>query len=86
MVVRERSYRGISARAAIGYLESVGGEHVEKRTVEGGDWAAELSEDTVSIGPTIELTEVTVVFRSESEAKLEPVIEEFSQKAIRAGG
>jgi hypothetical protein len=86
MVERERSYRGISARAAIGYLETVGGEQVDKRAVDGDDWAAELSEDTVSIGPTLELTEVTVVFRSESEEVLEPVIEKFSQKAIRAGG
>jgi hypothetical protein len=86
MVERERSYRGISARAAIGYLERVGGEQVDKRAVDGDDWAAELSEDTVSIGPTLELTEVTVVFRSESEEVLEPVIEKFSQKAIRAGG
>jgi len=86
MVERERSYRGISARAAIGYLESVGGEQVDERTVTGEDWRASVSEDTVSIGPSIQLTEVTVQFDGASEDALEPIIERFSQKAIRAGG
>jgi hypothetical protein len=86
MVVRERSYRGISARAAIGYLESVGGEQTGDRTVSGSNWVAELSEETVSIGPTVKLTEVTVVFESDSAEILEPIIDAFSQKAIRAGG
>lgn len=86
MVERERSYRGISARAAIGYLESVGGEQTGDRTVAGPDWVAELSEEKVSIGPTMKLTEVTVVFESDSDEILDPIIERFSQKAIRAGG
>lgn len=86
MAERERSYRGISARAAIGYLESVGGEQTGDRTVTGSDWIAKLSEETVSIGPTMKLTEVTVVFESESDEILDPIIDQFSQKAIRAGG
>lgn len=86
MVERERSYRGISARAAIGYLESVGGEQVDERTVTGENWRASVSEDTVSIGASIQLTEVTVKFDGASEDDLEPIIEQFSQKAIRAGG
>lgn len=86
MVERERSYRGISARAAIGYLESVGGEQVDERTVTGENWRASVSEDTVSIGPSLQLTEVTVQFDGPSEERLEPIIERFSQKAIRAGG
>jgi len=86
MIERERSYRGISTRAAIGYLENVGGEQVDETTVAGDHWRASLSDETVSIGPSLQLTEVTVVFEGESEALLDPVIERFSQKAIRAGG
>ncbi|MEF8785195.1 MAG: hypothetical protein V5A45_04620 [Haloarculaceae archaeon] len=86
MVERERSYRGISARAAVGYLERVGGEQVGERAVAGEDWQASLSEDTVDIGPTLQITEVTVRFEGDDEDRLETIIEQFSQKAIRAGG
>lgn len=85
-VERSRSYRGISVRAAIGYLENVGGEQTDDTTVEGDGWQASLSSEKVSIGSTLKLTEVTVAFEGESEEILEPVIEKFSQKAIRAGG
>jgi hypothetical protein len=81
-----RSYRGISVRAATGYLENLGGEQISDGVVEGPDWCAALSEEKVSIGPSMKLTEVTVEFVGESEEVLEPVIEKFSQKAIRAGG
>ena len=86
MVERERSYRGISARAAVGYLERVGGEQVGERAVAGEGWQASLSEDTVDIGPTLQITEVTVRFEGDDEGRLETIIEQFSQKAIRAGG
>lgn len=86
MIERERSYRGISARAAIGYLESVGGEQVDEATVSGDHWEASVSEDTVSVGPSIQLTEVTVNFEGDDEDRLDAVIDRFSQKAIRAGG
>lgn len=82
----ERSYRGISARAAIGYLENVGGERVDDSEVAGSDWRASVSEGTVTVGQTLQLTEVTVVFEGADEDRLDSVIEEFSQKAIRAGG
>lgn len=82
---RVRTYRGINVRAAIHYLEGVGGEVAGDARVEGEDWAAELSAETVQIGPTLTLTEVTVRFTGE-EAVLDPVIEAFSKKAIRAGG
>lgn len=84
-VKRERSYRGISARAAVHYLTRVGGEPVDERTVDGGDWSATVSTDTVRIGPSLSLTEVTVRFEG-GEAALDRVIEAFSRKAIRAGG
>jgi hypothetical protein len=39
----------------------------------------------VEIGPTIELTELTVAFEGEEEV-LDPLIERFGRKAMRAGG
>jgi len=41
----------------------------------------------VTIGPTLTLTEVTVVFESDREdGSLQAMIERFAQKAMRAGG
>jgi hypothetical protein len=82
---RERSYRGISLRLAREYLVKLGGDPVADDRVEGDGWVASLSAETVSIGPTLTLTEVTVVFEGDAEA-LDPLIERFSQKAMRAGG
>ena len=84
-VTREKSYRGISLRLAREYLVKLGGEAVAEDRVEADGWAASLSAATVSIGPTLELTEVTVVFEGDSEA-LGELIPKFSQKAMRAGG
>ena len=93
----EKSYRGISERLARHYLSNLGGE-IEGGDPEGDgddadcdgdvvadDWRASISSEKVSIGPSVQLTEVTVVFEGDEEA-LEPLIEDFSQKAIRAGG
>lgn len=85
MECRTRSYRGISARAAIGYLEGLGGNQVDERRVEGDGWQAELSADTVGVGPTLTLTEVTIEFEGE-RAVLDELVDTFSQKAMRAGG
>ncbi|WP_266078514.1 hypothetical protein [Haladaptatus caseinilyticus] len=82
---REKSFRGISKRLARHYLENLGGEVQDDGSVEGDDWHVSLSSEKVSIGPTVELTEVTVVFEGDEE-KLDPLVEEFSQKAMRAGG
>ncbi|WP_254522455.1 hypothetical protein [Natrinema caseinilyticum] len=81
----ERSFRGISERLAIRYLTNLGGQHVDDDTVEGDDWTATLSAETVGIGPTLSLTEVTVVFEGDEDV-LEPLVERFAQKAMRAGG
>lgn len=81
----ERSFRGISVRLARHYLEGLGGEVVDDETVEAPDWTAHLSAEMIAIGPSIELTEVTVVFEGE-KATLEPLVERFAQKAMRAGG
>lgn len=81
----ERSFRGISARLARHYLEGLGGEIVDESRVEGADWSVSLSTEMVAIGPSIELTEVTVVFEG-PEGKVVPLVERFAQKAMRAGG
>ena len=82
---RERSWRGISVRAAIGYLENLGGTQVDETTVEGDGWSADLSEEKVALGPSLQLNEVTVRFEGEAET-LDPLIDAFAQKAMRAGG
>lgn len=86
---RERSYRGISPRLAVRYLVNLGGEEREaagdERRVVGDGWTARLSADHVSVGPSLTLTEVTVVFEGDA-GTLEDLIDRFSQKAMRAGG
>lgn len=81
----ERAFRGISQRLAIHYLTGLGGERVGDGVVEGDDWRATLSTDTVEVGPSLTLTEVTIAFEGE-ESMLEPLLEEFERKAMRAGG
>ena len=81
----ERSFRGISERLAVRYLTNLGGEQVADDTVEGDDWTATISSEKVGIGPSLRLTEVTIVFEGD-EDRLEPLIDTFAQKAMRAGG
>lgn len=81
----ERSFRGISQRLARHYLENLGGDVESDDRVVGEDWVADLSSEKVSIGRSLSLTEVTVVFEGEEET-LEPLVEKFAQKAMRAGG
>ena len=85
-IERVRTYRGISERAARHYLTRVGGELNDDGSVRGDGWRATVSSETVGIGPTLTLTEVTVAFEGEEEGTLGDVIERFSRKAIRAGG
>ncbi|RLM56535.1 hypothetical protein DVK02_08505 [Halobellus sp. Atlit-31R] len=82
---REKAFRGISVRLARHYLEKLGGTAVDDGRVEADAWTASLSAETVGVGPTLELTEVTVVFDGDPEA-LDALVEQFSQKAMRAGG
>lgn len=79
----EKSYRGISKRLARKYLVNLGGEMVSDDRVEADDWSAELSERKVNPVGSFTLNEVTVVFEGED---LDPLIDRFSQKAMRAGG
>ena len=84
-VRRERSFRGISTRLAIKYLETLGAEQVGEDRVEAEDWAASLAEQTVTVGPSVSLTQVDLVFEGDPET-LDPLIERFARKAMRAGG
>jgi molybdopterin synthase sulfur carrier subunit len=83
----ERSWRGISERLALEYLEGLGGERVDEHTVDAGDWRARTSAKKVSIyeGSTMKLTEVTVVFEGDP-GTLDALVDRFAQKAMRAGG
>jgi molybdopterin synthase sulfur carrier subunit len=92
MTRRERAYRGISPRLAVHYLVNLGGTErtahdagADARLVEGDGWRATLTAETVTVGPTLSLTEVTVVFEGDAD-RLDGLIERFSQKAMRAGG
>jgi hypothetical protein len=82
-----RQFRGISKRLAVNYLENLGGERRDEAgdRVEGDGWSADLNEKKVNPVGAIKLNEVTVEFEGERET-LEPLIEKFAQKAMRAGG
>jgi hypothetical protein len=81
-----REFRGISQRLAVQYLENLGGEALDGgNRVEGDGWSASLDERKVNPVGAIKLNEVTVEFEGDAEV-LEPLIENFAQKAIRAGG
>ena len=81
-----RQYRGISQRLAADYLENLGGRRVDgDDRIEGDDWSADLSAETVEVAGSIELTEVTVAFEGEAGV-LEELVEDFTRKAMRAGG
>ncbi|RQG88890.1 hypothetical protein EA462_10865 [Natrarchaeobius halalkaliphilus] len=81
----ERSFRGISERLAIRYLRNLGGERIDDDVVEGADWRATVSSESVTVGPTLSLTEVTVTFEG-TDDDLESLVERFARKAMRAGG
>lgn len=82
---REKQFRGISQRLAAHYLRNLGGEGESDDRIEGDGWHAELSAAKVNPVASITLTEVTVVFVG-PEAVLDPLVEDFARKAMRAGG
>lgn len=88
---RERAFRGISRRLAAHYLSNLGGELVDgddpasATEIDGDGWRADLAADTVRIGPSLTLTEVTVTFEGEP-AMLDRIVADFRRKAMRAGG
>ena len=81
----ERSFRGISQRLAVHYLTNLGGEETDQGRVVGDGWEAVLSEEKTSVGPSLVLNEVDIVFEG-TEETLEPLVDQFAQKAMRAGG
>ena len=82
-----REFRGISKRLAVDSLENLGGERAAEDgdRVEGDGWSAELSERKVNPMGSITLNEVRIRFEGE-ESTLPPLIKQFAQKAMRAGG
>ena len=94
--------RGLGGRitepAEIDPEDPVGPEELsEPVVVEDDHWRARLAADTVEIGPSLSLTEVTVAFEEKpagaadaeaasGETDLQELVERFSQKAVRAGG
>ena len=84
-VRRERSFRGISQRLAIEYLETLGADRVDDDRVEADARTADLSSRSVGIGPSVSLTQVDLVFEGDPET-LDSLVERFAQKAMRAGG
>lgn len=85
-VVRQvRAFRGLCFDQAVRYLEHLDGDHVEEGVVEADDWRATLSVETVPVGPTLRLDEVTVAFEGDPET-LEWVVDRFYLKAFRAPG
>ena len=83
--VHERTYRGISPRAARLYLTGLGGKVENDSYVVGNGWHAEISDTKTKVGPTLELTEVSIRFEGDPET-LKEIVELFSRKAMRAGG
>jgi len=88
----EKAFRGISKRLAVHYLENLGGELVAgdreddaEARVAGPDWTATLSAEKVDVAGSMRLTEVSITFEG-GESVLEPLVEQFAQKAMRAGG
>jgi hypothetical protein len=80
-----RGFRGVSLSQAVRYLEEVGGERVDERTVEGAGWRADLSVRTVPVGPSYRLTEVRITWSGDPET-VEAVVLRFRLKAFRAPG
>lgn len=78
-----RTFRGISRRAARGYLVGLGGEAVDDARVEGDGWTATIEADRVPVGRSLELNEVTITFEGDD---IEELVDAFARKAMRAGG
>ncbi|WP_251330705.1 hypothetical protein [Haloplanus pelagicus] len=79
-----RGFRGLSPSQAIGYLENLGGERVDDRTVEGPDWRATLDTRTIPVG-AYRLTETSITWTGDADA-VEAVVLRFRIKAFRAPG
>jgi hypothetical protein len=79
-----RGFRGLSPQQAIRYLETLGGERIDDRTVEGLGWRATLETRTIPVG-AYRLTEVRITWTGDPAA-VEAVVLRFRIKAFRAPG
>lgn len=84
-LVEERRFRGLTLEQAIGYLEHLGGERIDERTVEGDGWTARLETRIAPVGPSYRLTEIVIEWRGDPD-HLEAIITRFRLKAFRAPG
>ncbi|AUV83917.1 hypothetical protein C2R22_07280 [Salinigranum rubrum] len=80
-----RRFHGLTLEQAVRYLEHLGGERRDERTVEGAGWRARLTTSKAAVGPSYRLTEVTVTWTGE-EAVVDPLVRRFQRKAFRAPG
>ena len=80
-----RRFRGLPPERAVGYLENLGGTRASEDEVEGDGWRARLSAETVPVGPSYRLTEVTVTWSGDEEV-VESIVLRFRVKPFRAPG
>jgi len=82
----EKTFRGISTRAALEYLVGLGGKPAGDGVVEGDGWRATVEAgEKEPVGPTMSLTPIHVRFEGDDD-RLDEMVERFSKKAMRAGG
>ncbi|WP_251343409.1 hypothetical protein [Haloplanus halophilus] len=79
-----RGFRGLTPSQAVGYLEGLGGERVDDRTVAGPGWRATLDTRTIPVG-AYRLTETLITWTGDPDA-VEAVVLRFRIKAFRAPG
>lgn len=80
-----RRFHGLTVEQAVRYLEHLGGDRRDERTVEGDGWEAHLSTSETPVGPSYRLTEVTITWTGD-EAVVDPLVRGFQRKAFRAPG
>jgi molybdopterin synthase sulfur carrier subunit len=68
--------------------EPIDAEDLSEPVVVAGDgWQASLTTETIEIGPSLTLTEVSIVFEEIGDlGTLDDLVDRFAQKAVRAGG
>ncbi len=80
-----RAFRGVTVDQAVRYLEHLGGHRTDDQEVSGEGWSAALSTQTVPVGPSYRLTQVTITWVGDP-ARVERVVGRFRLKAFRAPG
>lgn len=78
-----RRFRGLTLEQTVRYLESLGGTRTGDTAIEGDGWQATLERDTVPVGPSFRVTEVTLSCTGDP-AVVEPLVLHFCLMAFRA--